>query len=184
MDEINRVARMMVDAEPAPDLAARIRARLDEVPAAQTSRRWGGWHVAAGLAAAAALTLAVLTPKEPGSRVPSPESRVQSPEVKGASLAVAKGEGGSPNPQAKAGPGVPRSTSARRQSASRELQTRALSAEELAWMERRMPALDPVVALQMDRLATDSIQPEALAITPLTMTALPTTSADAERRIR
>ena len=49
-------------------------------------------------------------------------------------------------------------------------------------MERRMPALDPVNALQMDRLRVDSIQPEPLAITPLTMTPVATEGGGIERR--
>ena len=49
-------------------------------------------------------------------------------------------------------------------------------------MERRMPALDPVKALQMDRLHVDSIQPEPLAITPLTMTPVATEGGGIERR--
>jgi hypothetical protein len=49
-------------------------------------------------------------------------------------------------------------------------------------MERRMPALDPVNALQMDRLQVDSIQPEPLAITPLTMTPVATEGGGIERR--
>jgi hypothetical protein len=50
-------------------------------------------------------------------------------------------------------------------------------------MDRRIPALDPVVALEMDQLAMESIQPEPLAIPPLIMTALPTTSAEAGQQI-
>lgn len=50
-------------------------------------------------------------------------------------------------------------------------------------MDRRIPALDPVVALEMDQLSMPSIQPEPLAITPLIMTALPTSSAEVERQI-
>jgi hypothetical protein len=49
-------------------------------------------------------------------------------------------------------------------------------------MERRMPALEPVDALQVDHLRLDSIQPEPLAITPLTMTPVATEGGGFERR--
>jgi hypothetical protein len=49
-------------------------------------------------------------------------------------------------------------------------------------MERRMPSLDPLDALQMDHLRVDSIQPEPLAITPLTMTPVATEGGGIERR--
>jgi hypothetical protein len=188
MDEINRVARMMVDAEPASDLAARVRARLDATPTRPERSVWGTWQPAA---IAACLLLAAVWSRGPEVQ----ESR--SPEVLGSAgpeSTVVQGSRELTSP--KAGPEVSgpasnispsrtlpslrHSTGAIR---AQEQATPALSAEELAWMERRMPALDPVVALQMDHLATDSIQPEALSITPLTMSALPTTSADAERRI-
>lgn len=48
-------------------------------------------------------------------------------------------------------------------------------------MERRIPALDPVTALHIDGLSVDAIQPEPIAITPLTMTALPTDGGSSER---
>jgi hypothetical protein len=184
MDEINRVARVMVDAEPSADLEVRIRARLDAAPVVAPRRVT--WHIAAGLAVAAAVTFAVL-----GSRGPE-VLRSRGPEVQ---------ELASPKPEAKAGPEsrVPSPAivasnisssrtlpSPRHSTGGRRAQvqpTRALSAEELAWMERRIPALDPVTALQVDRLSTESIQPDALAITPMVISALPTTSAEAERII-
>jgi hypothetical protein len=49
-------------------------------------------------------------------------------------------------------------------------------------MERRMPALEPLDALQVDHLRLDSIQPEPLAITPLTMTPVATEGGGFERR--
>ena len=57
-----------------------------------------------------------------------------------------------------------------------------LSAEEIAWMDRRIPALDSVNSLNVEHLRVDSIQPEPLAITPLTMTPVATESGGIERR--
>jgi hypothetical protein len=49
-------------------------------------------------------------------------------------------------------------------------------------MERRIAALEPVTALQMDQLTADSIQPAPLTIPPIIMTALPTDGGTTERR--
>jgi len=48
-------------------------------------------------------------------------------------------------------------------------------------MARRFPALEPVDALRVDGFAYESIQPEALSITPLLMTAMRTDGADIDR---
>ena len=49
-------------------------------------------------------------------------------------------------------------------------------------MERRIAALEPVDALRMEHLTYESIQPEALLITPLLMTAMRTDGADIDRQ--
>jgi hypothetical protein len=57
-----------------------------------------------------------------------------------------------------------------------------LSSEELAWMERRIPALESMNSLQVEHLQVESIQPEPLSITPLTMTPVATEGGGIERR--
>ena len=175
MDEINRVARLMVDAEPASDLDARIRARLDEVPPARARTTWGSWQIAAGLCATAALVTFVVL------RSGGPEV-LQSggPEVLGSDISPVRTLPPDISPLVPLPP-FRHSTGGSR---AQVQVTPALSAEELAWMERRIPALDPVVALEMDQLAMKSIQPEPLAIPPLIMTALPTDGGTTERRER
>jgi hypothetical protein len=184
MDEINRVARVMVDAEPSADLEARIRARLDEVPPARARNNWGAWQITAGLAAAATIALLVWVPR-PGSRVQGPGSRVPGPESGSLPVAASDISPNRPLPSVISPlvtlPPLRHSTGGSR---AQVQVTPALSAEELAWMDRRIPALDPVVALEMDQLAMESIQPEPLAIPPLIMTALPTDGGTTERRER
>jgi hypothetical protein len=177
---IDRIAREMVDVEPSLDLEARIRARIREAAPAQTA--WWTWRIAAPLGAIASLAIAFMVVQGPGlvrrsaereggSGVQSPVTRVAVQEV-GALPSVAAPAGA----LSKAGPGVVKTSQRRKSPAS------VLSAEELAWMERRLPALDPVNALQVDHLRMDSIQPEPLAITPLTMTPVGTEGAGIERR--
>ena len=166
---IDRIARQMTDVEPSPGLEARIRARLDEAqPRARTSA-WWLWRVGAPVAATAAIALLGAAQVSRGLGVQ--ESR--SPGVPGSS---------GPAVQESRGPGVPESRGPRVQESwgpgSRVAQ---LSPEEVAWFERRIPALDPVTALQIDGISVNSIQPEPLAITPLTMTALPTDGGSGER---
>lgn len=50
----------------------------------------------------------------------------------------------------------------------------AMSEAELAWMARRIPALEPIETITVDQIVLDTIQPESLLITPLTMTPLVT----------
>jgi len=154
MDDMNRVARLMVDAEPAADLEARIRARLDEV-AAVTPRR-GSWQV---VGVAAALALAAVWSWGPGAQ------RSGGPEVLGAGGPEVLASNISP---VRTLPPLRHDTNARR------AQPSALSVEELAWMDRRIPALNPIGALEM----------EQLAMTALIMTALPTDGGTTERRER
>jgi len=157
---IDRIARQMTGVEPSPDLEARIRVRLDEAPSSRAAV-WWVWRmsVPVGAAAALAILIGVQESRSPGveeSRGPGvQESR--SPGVL---------ESPGPRVQESRGPG------------SRMAQ---LSAEEVAWFERRIPALDPVTALQIDGLSVDAIQPEPIAITPLIMTALPTDGGSSER---
>ena len=176
---IDRIAREMVDVEPSVNLEARIRARLDAA-SPEPRAAWWTWRVAVPVGAVAALALAIVV-QSPAFRVQSPHSTAAMPEAGASPLAEVRS---SPVPQfpnsqvARVGtaqlPKIP--TSQLSKAASK------LSAEEMAWMERRLPALDPVNALQMDRLRVDSIQPEPLAITPLTMTPVATESGGIERR--
>jgi hypothetical protein len=179
---IDRIAREMVDVEPSAHLEARIRARLDAEPPARATRPWS-WKVVVPVVAAAALVVVAINigpgarVQSPGSRVQSsgariqsPGSRVQSPEF------TAQGAGSMPSSRVRQVASASRGTS---RVARVEAQ---LSAEELAWMERRLPALDPVVALDVEHLRVASIQPEPLAITPLTMTPVGTEGAGSERR--
>ena len=169
---IDRIARAMVDVEPSVDLEARIRTRLRREGARPTrATGWWGWRVAVPTVAIASLALAFIVVQSPESRVQGPastQSAAASPLTEVPSSAVPQLPS-SPVPQ------VHRSQVAR-------VATSQLSSEEIAWMERRMPALDPLNALQMDRLQVDSIQPEPLAITPLIMTPVATDGGGIERR--
>ena len=185
MDDINRVARVMIDAEPSADLEARIRALLDETADTRARRTW--WQVAAGLCATAATIAFVVWVQGSGvqrswgpgvQRSGGPEVLGSGgPEVLGANISPTRPLPSDISPLVSLPP-------FRHSTGVRRAQSSALSAEELAWMDRRIPALDPVVALEMDQLAMKSIQPEPLAITPLIMTALPTDGGTTERRER
>jgi hypothetical protein len=177
---IDRIAREMVDVEPSAELEARIRARVRAEEPKRVSV-WWVWRVAMPVAAVAAVVIMVFVLRNPGSEVKSPEfvtaghsPTSQLPNVptsEHASVPTSK----RPNVQTSKRPNVPTSQSA-------SVRTAQLSAEELAWMERRMPALDPLTALQVDHLRLDSIQPEPLAITPLTMPPVATEGSGIERR--
>ena len=171
---IDRIAREMVNIEPSADLETRIRAR---VRAAQPERAnvWWVWRVAMPVAAAAAVTVAIAV-REPASEVARPEpapSAIQTARVSAPTAPATPSE--TPVRQRAIVKAANRSRAARSRTAE-------LSAEELAWMERRPPALDPVTALQMDHLRVDSIQPEPLAITPLIMPPVTTEGSGIERR--
>ena len=176
---IDRIAREMVDVEPSVDLEARIRARVRETRATEGAT-WWNWRVAVPLAAVASLALAIVVVQGPGSRVQS------LPAVAAPAGAVAQaGPGAVTTSQL---PNVPTSRLSSVTSLLPKIPTSKLSrasqlsSEEMAWMDRRLPALDPVNSLQVDRLRVDSIQPEPLAITPLTMTPVATESGGIERR--
>lgn len=165
---IDRIARQMTDVEPSPGLEARIRARLDEAQPGGTAA-WWSWRVAAPLAALATVALIV------GVQVPKgPEVQVS----RGTEVQESRPSTGSGRPELVESRGPEVVFTSRRPN----LSTSQLTSEELAWMERRIPALDPVTALHIDGLLLDSIQPEPLAITPLNMTALPTEGGSSERR--
>jgi hypothetical protein len=152
-DDIELAARTLTEAEPPHDLELRIKQRLDEVTPAANARRWP-W--VAGLATAAALTIAV-------SQFRSPEV----PEFRSPDAVEVPGSRGPEVPESRsvdvpATPRVIRLPSVRP----------AMSEAELAWMARRIPALDPIETLTVDHLVLDAIQPDSLLITPLTMTPL------------
>jgi hypothetical protein len=182
-DLVRRVARLMVDAEPAGDLEARIRARLDTVRPTAAPAWWAmrRWQVAGGLAAAAVAAIAVL-----GSWGPEvlKSGGPEVPEVTVASLNSAATIT-APATVPTAAPQV-RSTSGLQgvRTSGPQDSTASLSSAELAWMERRIAALEPVTALHMDQLTADSIQPAPLTIPPIIMTALPTDGGTTERRDR
>ncbi len=168
---IDRIAREMVDVEPSVDLEARIRERIRAAgPAPARTTAWWVWRVATPLGAMAAVAVAVVQgPAVTSQVVSSPGPQVVSSA--GPQVATSSGPQGAASPVARV-----------RTSTLPEVPASLLTSEEIAWMERRMPALDPVNALQMDRLRMDSIQPEPLAITPLTMTPVGTDGAGIERR--
>ena len=171
---IDRIAREMVDVEPSVDLEAKIRARLKEVRPTGRSA-WWNWRIAVPLTAAAALALiiGVQVSRSPGVVTPGAVQVSRSLPAEAAPAGAV----------AQAGSRVPQLTSSKvTTSRLPKVPTAVPSAEELAWMDRRIPALDPVNSLQMDRLRVDSIQPEPLAITPLTMTPVATESGGIERR--
>ncbi len=171
MMDIDRIARQLVDAEPSADLEARIRARLDLVQTAGRTMSWWLWRVGAPLGAAAAVALALA--------VQGPESRVQSPVVENQPAEVR--QTASAVRQTNTSP-VRTLPPFRHYGSAQRGQVSALSMDELAWMDRRFPALEPVDALRVEQLTYASIQPEALSITPLLMTAMRTDSADVDRQ--
>ncbi len=171
---IDRIAREMVDIEPSVDLEARIRARLN-VARPEQRPVWLTWRLGVPIAAAAAIAIA--------SVVQRPEVRVQGPAsmAKGPESSV---HGPESRVQTAATRGLPAEARSAKVSATskRSKPASQLSSEELAWMDRRIPALDSVNSLQVDHLRVDAIQPEPLSITPLTMTPVATESGGIERR--
>lgn len=174
---IDRIARQMTDVEPSPGLEARIRARLDEAqPRAHTSS-WWLWRVAAPAGALASIALAIgVAVQGPGA------ASVQAPKVKTPPEVTATGSQNRSGLGSASATSPLRTISPLRHYSDRQSQPgHALTPAELAWMERRIPALDPVTPLQIDGLSVDSIQPEPVAITPLIITALPTDGGSSER---
>lgn len=169
---IDRIARAMVDVEPSADLEARIRARLGAArPARGTA--WWSWRIAVPMGVVtAALLVGVQVSRSPGVVNPIGVPASRGPEVVTSQLPNVSTS--RPSEVTSQLPRFPTSPLA-------GVSPPQLSPEEIAWMERRMPALDPVNALQMDRLHMDSIQPEPLAITPLTITPVNTEGAGTER---
>lgn len=169
-DPIDLAARAMTDGEPPSDLEERIKRRLDAET--QTRPRTARWPIIAGFATAVATVLIVVAQ---GLDV----TKSRSPEVPGTTgprhsevAAVLE----SRNPDViEAGPREPRNsgTSEPRQPRDSGTSTRRSEAE-LAWMSRRIAALDVIDPLEVDRLQFESIQPEPMVITPLTMTPLVT----------
>jgi hypothetical protein len=127
------------------------------------------------VAAAAAVTIAIAL-RGPATEVKGPE--LTSPATQTAQLSAPTAPLTAPA-LSRREPAIVKVVNRPRVTQSR---TAELSAEELAWMERRMPALDPVRALQMDHLHLDPIQPEPLAITPLIMPPVTTEGSGIERR--
>ncbi|MCC7186256.1 MAG: hypothetical protein IT185_08460 [Acidobacteria bacterium] len=163
-DEITRAARTMIAGDPPPDLQARITRRLDAE--SQSRPAVTGWRVVAAMATAVAtvvIVFAVRSSEGPGSR--GPEVRGEVPAVRGPEVPESAI---SPSPQLpiSTSPQLPISTPTRLPS------YRSLSAAELDWMARRIPALEMIEPLAVDRMTTQSIQPEAMLITPLTITPL------------
>ena len=177
---IDRIAREMVDIEPSVDLEARIRARLrlNESRPRRTAA-WWTWRVGVPVAAVTALALIV-----------GVQLFRSLPAVAAPAGAVAHAGLPAVAAPAKAGPEVVNTSQLSKVAtarvskipASQLSRTSQLSSEELAWMERRLPPLDPMNSLQVDRLRVDSIQPEPLGITPLTMSPVATESGGIERR--
>jgi hypothetical protein len=173
---LDRIAREMVDVAPPVDLEARIRARLDAVRPDRHGT-WWSWRVGAAVGAAAALALIIgvqVSRSLPAGSAPADAAAPAGPVV-----------ANSPAPQFPGSP-IAEVRPSRRSKIPTSRPSRVpasqLSSEELAWMERRMPALEPLDALQVDHLRLDSIQPEPLAITPLTMTPVATEGGGFERR--
>ncbi|GEM_PF-4790233 len=147
-DDVTRAARTMIDVEPPQDLEARIRLRLDSVTPVASARRWP-W--VAGLATAATVTLTLIVMLSRSSEVPEFRGSAV-PEFRSAGVQESR----SPEVQKFRGPVV---------SAPVRLPAyRTISASELEWMARRVPALDLI----------DPIQPEPVWIAPLTMAPLMT----------
>ncbi len=167
-DEIvTRVAREMTNIEPAADLEARVRARLDAAPRG----RGAAWPIGAMVATAAAVVLAVaLWPQSgPAIDVPPVTPTTQLPDHSPAVPAAID-----PVVDASAASAPVAATTASVRASAAEV---ALSEAEREWMARRIPALPAVEALPVAFIALPSIQPEPLSITPLTMAPLTVTPA-------
>jgi len=161
-DDITLAARRMTDVEPPADLELRIKKRLDAVTTdAHVRRRPHYWLVPAGLAAA--LIAVVLVPRFRTGQVPVVLDVPQS-----ISAAVVE-----PVPDATPAT-VPDVPAPQVRVVHLPPMRPAMSEAELAWMARRIPALDPIDTITVDQIALDTIQPESLLITPLTMTPLVT----------
>lgn len=176
-DDITLAARVMTDVEPPTDLEARITARLDqEAPRPHARWRPAYWVGAAGLAATAALTLIVVqgpadfTVQGPtGSRV---QGSIKVPESRGP--AAAPLNSGTTAPRDAVVNRGPWTVSNPGPQVARPGPSSQRSDAELAWMSRRIPALEVIDRLVVERLTFESIQPEPMFITPLTMTPLVT----------
>jgi hypothetical protein len=162
-DEVaTQVAQAMTDIEPANDLEARVRARID----AASRGRGAAWPIGAMTATAAAVVLAVALWPQSGPTIevppvtPTTQVPVNSPAVPAAIDPVVDAS--------TAASSFAVATTSVRASAAEE----ALSEAERAWMARRIPALPAVEALPVEFIALPSIQPEPLSITPLTMAPL------------
>lgn len=142
-DLIDRIAHDMTDISSHDDVRAAVLARLD-VP---RPRRWISVAMPA-LAAGVAVALFAMTrtpPDVPDSpRVPQVASKTLSKPP-------------SPNAEALA---LRRATTRR----GRDVAPAPLSAEEIAWLQRALPVLQPVPALGIS-----SIQPEAIQIAPISV---------------
>jgi hypothetical protein len=168
-DDIDLAARAMTDIEPPNDLEARIKRRLDtEVLRAQPRWRPAYWIGAAGLTAAAALLalLVVQGPTGPARRsLGEGGSKVQgSIEVQGSEGPRVQGSAGSEVLEPAVSLSISSSPHLPVSSPVRLPAYRTMSESEMAWMSRRVDALDLI----------DPIQPERVSITPLTMTPLMT----------
>ncbi len=161
-DDITVAARTMTEAEPPADLEQRIKRRLDDVTAdARGHRRLAFWLVPAGVAVA--LIAVLLVPRFRTADVPVVLDVPQS-----TSATVIE-------PVPEATPATVPDVTAPAVRVIRLPSVRpAMSDAELAWMARRIPALDPIETITVDQIVLDTIQPESLSITPLTMTPLVT----------
>ena len=168
--DIDLAAREMVDVEPPNDLEARIKHRLD----AQTQTRpttWR-WPMVGGLATVTAV-VAILVMQPPDL---TKSRRPEVPGVPGSRGSEVVGVQSRGPAVVEVGPRGPRNSGS---SGPRELRDSGTSNRhsgeaELAWMSRRIPALEVIDPLAMDRLSLNSIQPDTLLITPLTITPLVT----------
>lgn len=168
-DHIDLAARAMVNVEPPTDLRARITRRLDDET--RTRPRTLRWPVMAGLATvtAAAIILVLQPPDVTRSRGP------EVPGVPGSRGSEVAGVQSRSPEVVEVGPREPRNSGTSEPRELRDLGTSTRPSDpELAWMSRRIPALDVIDPLQVNRLRFESIQPEPMVITPLTMTPLVT----------
>jgi hypothetical protein len=165
-EDITLAARTMTEAEPPADLEARIKQRLDAATIVRpTSRRW---PIVAGFATvmATAVILVMQSPDVTKSRGPEV---VEVPGSRSSQVLAVQSRG----PEVvEVGPRELRNSGT---SEPREPRNLGTSTEaELAWLSRRIPALEVIDPLSVDRMTFESIQPEAMLITPLTITPLVT----------
>ena len=161
---INVAARRMTSAPPSGNLATRVMTHIERLDDRARRSRWG-WRfaIACGAIGAVALTTVVLW-KTPAVKIAGePQLAATAPNV------VA-------NPTTAPIVSSPVLSTVSVKHAARRGITFAVSAAELEWQARAVPALERPDALQVEPLTRPEIAVEAIDITPLSVAPLTVTA--------